>query len=157
MRPTIIELKDGTQKTISLAKSINVICVNEMKALIDGEHFTASYNWEWIADKVLEHNQIKKKEIVDYKDFVRKTKCAYHLVKNPNYSGFNSQIDTYKHSEMGARLVKLSSNTPMELRRKVSNQKKERLFSELRSSNKRIEERSNQIGFSGTGIEYKED
>lgn len=154
---TIIELKDGREITINILKGINVIVMNEMKAIIDVHQCTPSYSWEWLADKLLECNGMNREDLKDYIEYMKKVKQSFHIVKSPRYSGFNPNIDTYKHDNLGPRVCKLSVSTPEEVRKKITRQKKERKFNELRTFNERLGEREQQIGYSGKGIDYKEE
>lgn len=157
MRETTILLRDGSEENISLAKTINIIATNEMKPLVDDAEFTASYSWEWLAEKVLELHHLTKEDIVHFGEFLLKVKSAYHLVKNPSYIGFNPVIDTYRHKELGSRLLKLSRDSPSEVRQMVSNQKLKREMSRVKTHNERMTSRALQIGFSGKKIEFKEE
>ncbi len=156
-RKTVVKLQGGKKVRICLTKSINIVVVNEMKPLIDGQEFSASYNWEWLADRILEHHKIPKEALESYLDFVVKVKHAYHRVKNPEHARFNPQIDTFFHELLGSRVVKLSHKSPEKVRNLVTEQKERRIINGIEAHNRRLQSRNEMIGFSGTLIEFKED
>lgn len=156
-RNAIVTLKDGTKRKFSLMKSINVVAINEMHQIVDAGQFQPSYSWEWVANKILFIHGIKPELVQDYTKFFLKVKNAFYMVKNPYNDAFNATLETYRHPELGSRVIKLGLETPDEVKKDLTVQKETRIENQIHTHNLRGQARNDQIGFNQKKIGLDKD